>query len=42
MSYAGMINEVYRLPMCELSVESSKILKEVMVEIGIINDSVYI
>jgi len=41
MSYAGMINEVYRLPMCELSIEHSKILKKVMTEIGIINDPVY-
>jgi 4-hydroxy-tetrahydrodipicolinate synthase len=41
MSYAGMINEVYRLPMCELSMANSKILKQVMKDIGIINDPVY-
>ncbi len=40
MSYAGIIKEVYRLPMCELSIEHSKMLKKVMMEIGIINDPV--
>jgi dihydrodipicolinate synthase/N-acetylneuraminate lyase len=33
MSYAEMINEVYRLPMCELSFENSKILKNIMIDI---------
>jgi hypothetical protein len=36
-----MINEVYRLPMCELGMANSKMLKQVMMDIGIINDPVY-
>ncbi|MDA3797565.1 MAG: 4-hydroxy-tetrahydrodipicolinate synthase [Kiritimatiellae bacterium] len=41
MSYAEMINEVYRLPMCELSFENSKILKNIMIDIGIISEPMY-
>lgn len=41
MSYAGMINEVYRLPMCELSSEHVSVLKEVMIDIGIISEPEY-
>ena len=41
MSYADMINEVYRLPICELGFENSKILRNIMIDIGIISEPMY-